>query len=129
LSRFSDGKDHWDSTDRVSESYTLVNSAWYVENSPRPGTIPLYGCSYAIPGGVNHFISVTSNCEGLTMVRLEGHIHAEPPSPEYRPLYRCFRAPGNDHFVSTDENCDGLPGAIREGRLGYVPVTAGFAGP
>ncbi|WP_117209126.1 hypothetical protein [Allorhizocola rhizosphaerae] len=127
FSRFHDGKDHWESTDRVSGSYTLERSGWYLENSRLPGTIPLYGCSYAIPGGVNHFISVTSNCEGLTMVRLEGYIHLEPPpGGDYRPLYRCFRAPGNDHFMSTDENCEGVSGAVREGRLGYVALTAGF---
>jgi hypothetical protein len=128
LSRFSDGNDHWESTDRVSGTYTLQKSDLYLENSRQPGTIALYGCSYAIPGGVNHFISVTSNCEGLTMVRLEGYIHLEPPSNDYRPLYRCFRAPGNDHFVSTDDNCEGVLGAVREGRLGYVAITPGFTG-
>jgi hypothetical protein len=126
FSRFDNGKDRWDSTDRVSGSYTLEHSGWYLENSQQPGTLPLYGCSYAVPGGVNHFISVHSNCEGLTVVRLEGYIHLTPPSGDYRPLYRCYWAPRIDHFVSTDENCEGASGAVREGRLGYVATTPGF---
>ncbi|MFF5051696.1 hypothetical protein ACFY1S_00700 [Micromonospora sp. NPDC000663] len=127
FSRFSDGRDQWDSTDRVDRSYTLQRTGWYLENHRMPGTVPLYGCSYQVPGGVNNFISTHENCEGLTRVRLEGYIHLEQASADHQPLYRCFRAPTYDHFVSTSSDCEGQPGAVREARLGFIAVTPGFS--
>ncbi|MEW9553397.1 hypothetical protein [Nonomuraea sp. NPDC050783] len=124
--RYYNGWEHRETTDSVTSSYKREKQTWYLENAERPGTIPLYGCSYAVPRGINHFVSVTADCEGLTRVRKEGYLHTQPPSSDYRPLYRCFWPANHDHFLSTEADCEGVQGGAREGRLGYVATSPGF---
>jgi hypothetical protein len=123
FSRFSDGREHWETTGQVSSRYA-VQQRWLIEGVPKPGTIALYSCSYPTPQGVEHMTSVRQDCEGTTYLRTEGWIATSPPAgvPSV-PLYRCYLPSQYDHFLSAAATCDGLPGAIREGVLGYAEST------
>jgi hypothetical protein len=126
FSRFYNGQEHWESTDKVTANYANENPAWYLENSKQPDTVALYGCSYKVPEGTNHFVSAHSDCEGLTKHRLEGYAYLKPPADGSRPLYRCYWPQSHDHFLSSETDCEGVEGATNEGRLGYVATTPGF---
>ncbi|MGI5268091.1 hypothetical protein ACQEUU_02945 [Nonomuraea sp. CA-218870] len=128
FSRFYDKQEHWETTDRVTSSYSREKTLGYLENSKKPDTVALYGCSYRVPEGTNHFTSLHADCEGLTKHRLEGYVYSSPPADGSMPLYRCYWAPNHDHFLSTEADCEGAEGARNEGRLGYVATTPGFGG-
>jgi hypothetical protein len=120
FSRFFDGSEHWETTGPVSDRYSLQRR-WFLEAAPKPGTVALYGCHYSIPGGVNHFISIHPDCEGVNRLRTEGWIHTSPPDGKpSTPLYRCYRPAAYDHFLASDSSCEGMPGAVEAGLMGYA---------
>jgi hypothetical protein len=120
FSRFYDGREHWDTTGPVSAAYGLEHR-YLLDGAAQPNTTALYSCSYETPGGVNHFVSVDSRCEGQRFGRQEGWIHnAAPAGRPSVPLYRCYW-PGNyDHFLSTRADCEAVAGVKPEGLLGYA---------
>ncbi|MFI5732387.1 hypothetical protein ACIA49_19865 [Kribbella sp. NPDC051587] len=118
LSRFDSFSERWVTSGAVTASYGTVRR-WFIEGSQQPGTTALYGCSYPIPGGTNHFISADANCEGQQKLRTEGWIYSTSTAEATAPLYRCYQPDDYDHFLG-DEQCDGVEGAQREGLMGYA---------
>ncbi len=107
--------DHWVTTGSVTYGYSLEFTLGYLYMAPQPNTIPLYSC-LAI---YDHFVSPASNCEGQTVLGMNGWIYSSPPVgvPNIA-MYRCIIniPPNTDHFVSVDPNCEGW---TREFLLGY----------
>ncbi|WP_405063794.1 hypothetical protein OG474_19685 [Kribbella sp. NBC_01505] len=118
FSRFDSTSERWVTSGAVTGSYGVVKR-WFIEGSQQPGTTALYGCSYGMPSGTNHFISSDPNCEGLTKLRTEGWISSSRTAEATAPLYRCYQPDDYDHFLG-DEQCDGVEGAQREGLMGYA---------
>ncbi|GAA0570422.1 hypothetical protein HPO96_33315 [Kribbella sandramycini] len=118
FSRFFNGSERWVTSGAVTSAYA-AQKRWFIEGTQQPGTAALYGCSYGIPNGTNHFISVDAGCEGQTRLRTEGWIHASPSGAATTPLYRCYLPSTYDHFLG-GADCDGVGGARREGLMGYV---------
>jgi hypothetical protein len=118
LSRFDSFSERWVTSGAVTASYGTVRR-WFIEGGQQPGTTALYGCSYPIPDGTNHFISADANCEGQQKLRTEGWIYSTRTAEATAPLYRCYQPDDYDHFLG-DEQCDGVEGAQREGLMGYA---------
>lgn len=120
FSRFYNGREHWETTGPVTSAYGL-EYRWLLEGAATSGTTALYSCSYDVPGGVNHFVSSDSQCEGQRVGRQEGWIHNAPPAGRPSvPLYRCYWPANYDHFLSTHSDCEGVSGVRREGLMGYA---------
>lgn len=116
LTQYSNGSDNWATTGAVTPAYALESTLGFLAPNPTPGTAPLYGCA----SGPDHFLSLSSACEGQTMLDTEGYIYAAAPaSGASSPVYSCLSASTSteDHFVSTSSACGG---AISLGLLGYV---------
>jgi hypothetical protein len=45
----------------------------YIENSPAPGTVPLYRCHVAASG--DHFVSTSGACEGQNVEQMLGYAY------------------------------------------------------
>ncbi len=104
FNRYDDGSipDHWVTTGSVTSGYHLETTLGYLYNSSQTRTQAVYGCQ----NGSDHFVSLTSNCEGHTVLRTEGWIYSSQPSGvTTTALYRC--RDGEDDFVSIASNCEG----------------------
>ncbi len=116
LTQYSNGTDNWATTGSVPATYALGSTVGFLAPSPTPGTAALYGCA----AGPDHFLSVSSSCEGQTALDTEGYIYASAPATAASsPVYSCLSASTSteDHFVSTSSACGG---ALPLGLLGYV---------
>ena len=135
LSRYSNGTYHWATTGPVSSGYTLEETLGFLAPTNVAGTVALYGCSE----GSDHFLSLSSTCEGQTVLSTEGYIYTSVPAGQASaPVYACVdeSATSEDHFASNDPNCEGqtviglLGYALQSGALdryngGYHWVTTG----
>lgn len=120
FSRYYNGNDHWDTTGAVTSSYQALKQ-WQIEASAQLGTTQIFGCEYTKPGGIEHFTSTQSTCEGATVDGSEGWLYATPPTGVTSvPLYRCYDGTNYDHFLATDTSCEGNTHATLEGLLGYA---------
>jgi hypothetical protein len=116
LTQWSNGTDNWATTGSVPASYTLQSTLGFLAPNPTPGTAALYGCA----SGPDHFLSLSSGCEGQTVLDTEGYIYGSPPATAASsPVYSCLSGStsSEDHFVSTSSTCGG---ALSLGLLGYV---------
>jgi hypothetical protein len=86
----------------------------YLFMAQQSGNTPLYDCKAIY----DHFVSPWSNCEGWTVLGVNGWIYTTSQSGTVA-LYRCLIVAngGTDHFVSTDPNCEGWE---KESLLGYA---------
>jgi hypothetical protein len=123
LERFYNGttQTHW-----VTRNANAVSSGYHYERTlgllfphQQSGTVPLYGC-LAATGSNDHYVSLSSNCEGHVFLGVDGYIYSSwqllVPTVQ---VYRCYRAVNGhgDHFVSTDSHCEGY---TTEYSLGYL---------
>ena len=116
LTQYSNGSDNWARSGAPPAGYALGATLGFLAPAPTPGTVALYGCA----AGPDHFLSLSSTCEGQTVLDVEGYIDsAAPSSLGSSPLYSCLSAStsSEDHFVSTSAGCGG---ATVLGLLGYV---------
>jgi hypothetical protein len=110
LNRYNGGW-HWVTTGSVASGYSLEGTLGYLVTGGA-GTAPLYGCQ----DGSDHFLALSSDCEGQTVLGIEGSIYGSPPANvASSPIYRC-RA-GSNHFASVASGCEGQ---VTEGLLGYA---------
>ncbi len=139
LERFYDGsfsvfdrgsKTHWvtahvNDVDDSWDAYNYESTLGSLLASPQPGTAPLYGCEAdeTLSNGnyiQDHYLSLSSACEGHTVLRPEGYLYTGPQSsvPTVQ-IYRCYHTVDGhgDHFVSTDPHCEGY---TTEASLGYL---------
>jgi uncharacterized protein YvpB len=118
LSRAFSGTEHahWSSVGAVHSNYSPEGILGYLDTQPTTGQTPIYGCVM----GTDHFTSLSSRCEGQSLVGFLGYLAAAPPAgtPSAR-LYRCYRNGG--HFDTTSSNCEGL--GAPESALGYLLTT------
>jgi hypothetical protein len=120
FSRFRGDRDErWDTSGPVSAGYRLEHR-YLLEGASLAGTVPLYGCSYPTPSGVDHFASLRADCEGTSRLRTEGWLYAAPQPGATTALHRCYSPAAYDHFLSTSTNCEGISHGVDEGLLGYV---------
>jgi hypothetical protein len=120
LTQYSNGTDNWARTGPRPAGYALGATLGFLAPAATPGTMPLYGCA----AGPDHFLSVSSNCGGQTVLDTEGYIYASAPSTTASaPLYSCVAGStsGEDNFVSTSPGCGG---AASLGLLGYALASA-----
>jgi hypothetical protein len=116
LTQYSNGSDNWATTGSVPAGYALGSTLGFLSPTPTPGTAALYGCA----SGPDHFLSLSSTCEGQTVLDTEGYIYASAPATgASSPVYSCLLAStsSEDHFVSTSSGCDG---DVSLGPLGFV---------
>jgi hypothetical protein len=78
------------------------------------GTVTLNMCQ----AGGDQFLSLSTDCDGGTLLRSAGEIWSSPPSgvAGTAPLLAC-RGPGGDRFESLDQFCEG---GSQPSTLGYV---------
>ncbi|GAA4037348.1 hypothetical protein GCM10022247_73970 [Allokutzneria multivorans] len=119
FSRFYDGREHWDTSGAVTAGYSLEHR-YFLESSAKPGTVPLYGCSYTSTKGLNHFTSLREDCEGQTKHRVEGWIYTAKPSSPSVELHRCYWKDQDDHFLSPFRNCENVPNHVYESQFGFA---------
>jgi hypothetical protein len=116
LTQYANGTDHWARTGAVPAAYTLQATLGFLAPNPIPATAALSGCA----SGPDHFLSLSTSCEGQTVGAIEGYIYSAPPtSGASSALYSCLSASTTteDHFASTSPACGG---AVSLGLLGYV---------
>ena len=116
----------WFNVNRISQASSGNHDVAYPGYSPggyNEGTVfkarsdsgsglhALYNCR----GGTDTFVSVTSWCEGATVLGRIGFVY-DGAGTNRTPVYRCSLP--SDHFVSVSSNCEGS-GATNEGVLGY----------
>ncbi|MCP3802736.1 hypothetical protein NLX83_26025 [Allokutzneria sp. A3M-2-11 16] len=119
FSRFYDGREHWDTSGPVTARYSLEHR-YFLENSTKPGTVPLYGCSYTSAKGLNHFTSLREDCEGQTKLRVEGWIYPAKPAEPSVELHRCYWKDQDDHFLTPFRNCENVPNHVYESSFGFA---------
>ncbi|MBO0880373.1 MAG: hypothetical protein J2P17_08485 [Mycobacterium sp.] len=97
---------HIDSNEFTLEGASKQLGALYeAPNAADGGTVAMYLCK--VQSTYDYFVSTQPDCEGQTMVGLEGYGYSSTASVAGSvPLYRCI-ARGR-HFVSNDPNCEGL---------------------
>ena len=120
LTQYSNGTDNWATTGSVPAGYALGSTLGFLAPQPTPGTVPLYGCT----SGPDHFLSLSSSCEGQTVLDTEGYIYGSAPTTgASAPVYSCLSGSTSteDHFVSTSSRLRrrAVAGAARlRARLG-----------
>jgi hypothetical protein len=136
LARYYGSNGHWVTDGSVPD--TMVGGNPGHEEMPigtlrpiqDPGTHALYSCQ----AGTVHFVSLSSGCEGQTVLDTEGFAAdtnvSETTVPGYTTqIFRCRVNGSNDHFVSFSSGCEGT---VSEGPLGFVlaesPLFRGFGG-
>jgi hypothetical protein len=120
LSRYVNGGDHWVTSGAVSAGYSLQGTLGFLAPTPASGTAALYGCLAA----TDHFLSLSSDCGGATVLGLEGWIYGSPPAGlASQPVYLCLSATttSEDHFASNQPGCEG---GYTIGLLGYALASA-----
>ncbi|KOV84431.1 serine/threonine protein kinase [Nocardia sp. NRRL S-836] len=98
---------HYSGTPRVNapagftpEAYTLGK----LLANPEPGAMPLYACR--INNSEDHMTSVSSTCEGQTVLGTLGYVFRDKPADVATlPLHRCLFQ--GAHFDSPSANCEG----------------------
>ncbi|HEX5119693.1 MAG TPA: hypothetical protein VFW65_31275 [Pseudonocardiaceae bacterium] len=97
---------HIDTTEFALEDTSKQLGALYEAPNPSDGaTVAMYLCK--VRPTYDYFVSTQPDCEGQTMVGLEGYGYAPSAAAAGRvPWYRCI-ARGR-HFVSNDPGCEGL---------------------
>jgi hypothetical protein len=105
---------HYETTGTQPADYYFESSLGEMLLVQEPGTIPWYSCR----SGTDVFTSVSSSCEGSTVIGQEGFAYLNPPAgiPTVE-VYRCHTAPPATHFDSLDPTCEGK---ISDGPLGYL---------
>lgn len=108
--------DHWVTAGLVTSGYNFEQTMGYLFMAPQSNAVPLYSC-LAI---YDHFVSPWSNCEGWTVLGMNGWIYqTQPVGVSTVALYRCLISVngGTDHFVSVSPTCEGWK---TESLLGYA---------
>jgi hypothetical protein len=123
LERFYNGstQTHWvtRNANAITSGYSYERTLGLLFPRPQSGTVPLYGC-LAAPGSNDHFVSLSSTCEGRVVLGVDGYLYSSwqlfVPTVQ---IYRCLRIVNGhgDHFVSTDPHCEGY---TAESSLGYL---------
>lgn len=111
---------HIDGNEFALEGASRQLGALYeAPNTADGGTVAMYLCK--VQSTYDYFVSTQPNCEGQTMVGIEGYGYSSTASvPGSVPLYRCIAR--SRHFVSNDPNCEGLSKdtGIADYLIGYA---------
>jgi hypothetical protein len=68
---------HWVTTGPVTGTYYFEETLGSLLTPPAANTQALYDC---LAGTTDHFVSPSANCEGRTVLSLNGYIFTVPPS-------------------------------------------------
>ncbi len=112
FNRYRSSNDHVSARSAPSTAYQFEATLGRVQTTQVAGTRPLYQCRV---GGWDYMTSLSSTCEGQTVVGTIGYIYSAPPAAANIALRRC--RVGAEHFDSVTTNCEGQ---IVEGILGYL---------
>jgi serine/threonine protein kinase len=108
---------HFSGTERVSTPAGFraeAHSLGKLLANPETDTMPLYACR--LNGSEDHMTSVSSTCEGQTVLGTLGYVFkSKPADVPTSPLYRCMI--NGTHFDSLAANCEGY---TREFQFGWV---------
>ncbi len=121
FNRYSGPKGHYETAGPQPSGYSFEFSLGELAMTQLPNTQPIYSCS----AGTDEFSSLSSNCEGQTVIGTEGYVYSsQSAGPATVPLYRCrVTATPSTHFDSHDPNCEGQ---TTDGFLGYLVGVASF---
>ncbi len=128
IHRLFNGTRHFQTLDQYegqARGFTLeADDVRVMQDGVRGASTALYRC---LAGGLDHFLSPDSACEGARVEGLLGWMFPDAV-PGTIPLYRCFNGRVGDHFSTTrpDLECTTATGFHREGLLGYLPGSAPF---
>jgi hypothetical protein len=89
----------------LEDASKQLGALYEAPNASDGGTVAMYLCK--VQSTYDYFVSTQPDCEGQTMVGLEGYGY--PPTASVAgavPLYRCIAR--DRHFVSNDPGCEGL---------------------
>ncbi|WP_145169869.1 MULTISPECIES: hypothetical protein [unclassified Sphingobium] len=118
--RFQQNWRHFYTVDYLEGSNAGLQPEW-IAFSLYPGggsgLIALYRCYQS--GSDDHFVSMSSTCEGQVQEGLMGYAHTTP-GPGRRALYRFYKASIADHLITVDSSEGTSNGYTSEGILGYV---------
>ena len=115
LSRYSGPNGHISTTGPAPSGYSYESTFGSLLTAQEPGTVALYLCEV----GTDYFTSTLANCEGQSLVRLDGWIYTSaPPNMPSVALYRCRVTSTGTHFDTLDPNCEGQ--SLDAGLLGYL---------
>lgn len=121
--RFFDGTHHF-ITPSYSEAASLYwsfeKTAFRVFTTPQDSNmVALYRC-YS-PSSYDHFVSLSSNCEGQNYEGLYGYVSSIPRTG-YEEIYRFYKSSIGDHLITTDSSEGTNNGYQSEGSLGFAPI-------
>ena len=104
----------------AANSFVFEGFGFVVYTSSNAGMNALYRCN---EGGVSHFLSSVSNCEGQVVEGILGYTNSAQ-SANTAPLYRFFNTSNGSHLATTNYNEGITAGLTPEYILGFVPVVS-----